>query len=142
MDNSIPPLLEQVVLESLGNYLYFNKLKDKVGLVTQWGAPSWLLLQRLHRKGPQSAAELAGARHVSENYIQRLLKELQQAGMIESQGEQYSLTTSGTHALDKIQQVFEKGLHAYADKFDAAELATTLKVLAELREVVAEDQSI
>ena len=89
---SVDHLLEQVVLESLGNYLYLSKLKDKVGLVTQWGAPSWLVLQRLMTRGEATAAELASARHVSEPYMQRLLKPLREAGLVSSTDEAYTLT--------------------------------------------------
>ncbi len=140
-DNKVDHLLEQVVLESLGNYLYLGKLKDKIGLVTQWGAPSWLILQRLMTKGAQSVAQLASARHISESYVHSLVRPLQQAQLISSEDDKLVLTAAGQQALDKLQKMFEHSLHSYAGQFDAAELATTLRVLSKLRELIAEDQS-
>lgn len=140
-ETSVDHLLEQVVLESLGNYLYLSKLNDKIGLVTQWGAPSWLVLQRLKNKGTQTAAELASARHVTDAYMHSLLRPLQQATLISAEGNGFALTDSGHQALAKLEQVFETSLRGYANDFRADELATTLKVLSQLREHIADDRS-
>lgn len=139
---SVPHLLEQVVLECLGNYLYLDKLKAKVGLVTEWGAPSWLVLQRLAGKGAQSEQQLADARHVSADYMHRLIKPLAAAEMVVREGDGWCITDTGRHALDKLQRLFEDGLHDYASQFGSDELRTALDVLIRLREVVAGDDAL
>lgn len=141
-DSDTAHLLEQVVLECLGNSLYLDKLKSKVGVVTEWGAPSWLVLQRLSRKGAQSEQQLADARHVSADYMHRLLKPLAAADMVAAEQGAWVITDTGQRALDKLQQLFEDGLHEYADAFTSDELRIALDVLVRLRETVAADGSL
>lgn len=90
-ENQVAHLLEQVVLECLGNYLYLDKLRDKVGVVTQWGVPTWLVLQRLSKKGAQTAGELAGARHVTEDYVHKLLRPVVEAELVEQESDRSCL---------------------------------------------------
>jgi DNA-binding MarR family transcriptional regulator len=109
--------------------------------VSPWGGGLWGFLRSLQVQGPQTVPQIARARPVSRQRIQRLADEAAESGLVEftdnpahRRSKLVRLTPEGAtlvgHLTEKIADISEDLAHG----MDEQELRTTAKVLRRLRE--------
>jgi DNA-binding MarR family transcriptional regulator len=89
----------------------FFKLRafgQRVGAMTSWGGGSWGLMRSLALGGPQTVPQLARARPVARQRIQRIVDELAAAGLVE-------LADNPHHRRSKLVRLTSRGEARYAE---------------------------
>lgn len=61
-------LLEQLALEVITIYKQFDRQRDQLGIITQWGVGSWLVMKTLNEHEKQTVEDVAALQHVS-NFV-------------------------------------------------------------------------
>lgn len=113
----------------------------RIGAVSQWGGGIWGFLRSLHLDGPATVPQLARARPVTRQRIQKLTDEAAAAGLV-------ALVDNPAHKRSKLVCLTAKGEAVYrqlserildradvmAHDMDEAEMRAATRVLARLRE--------
>ena len=129
-----------LLLESIRLSLRLRAVGKRTGYVTPAGGGIWGFLHSLAVDGPQTVPQLARARPVTRQHIQQIANEAAQDGLIE-------FIDNPAHKRSKLLRLTPKGERVHAEMterlrrfagdlavdFDAAELATTARVLNALR---------
>ena len=112
-----------------------------MGAVTRWGGGLLGLLASLDREGSQTVPQLARARPVARQRIQRLADELAADGLIEfvdnpahKRSRLLRLTPQGKASVDTLMERMGDWTEEMANGMDAAELRTALSVLRAYKE--------
>src|SRR6185295_2910219 len=80
----------------------------RAGAVTAWGGGSWGLMRGLAEGGPQTVPQLARARPVARQRIQRLVDELAAAGLVE-------LVDNPHHRRSRLVRLTARGAAKHAE---------------------------
>jgi DNA-binding MarR family transcriptional regulator len=133
--------LESLVLEILGAFFDLRAVGQREGLVTQSGGGSWGLLKILKEGGPMTVPTVARMRSVSRQYIQKLAKELIEAGLIEMEdnpahkrSKLMRLTTTGERRFDELTGRFRVVLEELAGEFRTEDLSSATETIVRLRQ--------
>jgi DNA-binding MarR family transcriptional regulator len=100
--------LYDLVLEIAATYFRLRAAGKSVGAVTPWGGGTLGLLRSLKREGPQTVPQLARARPVARQRIQKLADELAADGLVE-------FVDNPAHKRSKLLRLTAKGVAAYDD---------------------------
>lgn len=133
--------LFDVVVEVSRTFFRLRAAGSRIGAVSPWGGGLWGFLRSLQMQGPQTVPQIARARPVSRQRIQRLADEAAEAGLVEftdnpahRRSKLVRLTPEGATLVrrftDNIADISEELAHG----MDEQELRTTAKVLIRLRE--------
>jgi DNA-binding MarR family transcriptional regulator len=130
-----------VMLETLQTFHRLRAAGRRLGAVTRWGGGSWGLLRSLRLEGPQTVPQLARARPVTRQRIQKLVDELAAEGLVElvdnpahRRSRLVRLTRKGATKYDEITSRILAEANRLAAGFSARDLRVTVQVLARLRE--------
>ncbi|MFQ5764219.1 MAG: MarR family winged helix-turn-helix transcriptional regulator [Rhodospirillales bacterium] len=111
------------------------------GAATPWGGSSLGLLRSLHAKGPQTVPQLARARPVARQHMQKLANELAAEGLVEfidnpahKRSRLVRLTKAGEARFKEVSAQIEALIENLARDMDVGDLRTTARVLAQFRE--------
>jgi len=133
--------LFDVIVGTTQTFFRLRAAGKQFGAVTPWGGGLWGMLHSLKMRGPQTVPQIARARPVARQRIQKIADELKAEGFIE-------YTDNPAHKRSKLLRLTQKGeaLHAeltaeiekradqLAEGMDAEELRITADVLRRLRE--------
>jgi len=100
--------LYDLMLEIAATFFRLRAAGKKVGAVTPWGGGTLGLLRSLQRAGPQTVPQLARARPVARQRIQKLADELAADGLVE-------FVSNPAHKRSKLLRLTPKGTAAYGD---------------------------
>jgi len=134
-----PLLVEQLTLEILAIQRYLVRMRDSFGVITQWDAGEWLIVQFLSERGRCRLNTLLAEQHVSEKHAQRLLNKLVRAGLVSTDGAEpaihahYEVTPSGLAALERLRKAMKPGFMQFDDDFDRKNLQVALDILQNYR---------
>jgi len=111
----------------------------RAGAVTAWGGGSWGLMRSLAQGGPQTVPQLARARPVARQRIQRLVDELAAAGLVELADNPHHrrsrlvrLTPRGAARHAEVTRRVREAAGRLAAGLQPAELEAARRVLAQL----------
>lgn len=137
-------LLEVLILEVLAAFFDFRAVGQRYGLVTEQGAGSWGLLRMLKTEGPQTVPDVARARSVSRQYIQKLANELIAEGWVvmednplHKKSKLMVLTEQGEAKLEEMTERFQELTAQIASTFALRDLQVSTRTVGELRKQVA-----
>lgn len=137
-------LLEVLILEVLTAFFDLRAVGQRYGLVTEQGAGSWGLLRMLKTEGPQTVPDVARARSVSRQYIQKLANELIAEGWIalednplHKKSKLMLLTGQGEAKLEEMTQQFRELTAQITSAFALRDLQVSIHTVGELRKQVA-----
>ena len=133
--------LFDIVVEVSRTFFRLRAAGSQIGAVSPWGGGLRGFLRSLQVQGPQTVPQIARARPVSRQRIQRLADEAAESGLVEftdnpahRRSKLVRLTPEGAtlvgHLTEKIADISEDLAHG----MDEQELRTTAKVLRRLRE--------
>lgn len=137
-----------VVLEITQTFFRLRAAGQRSGAVTPWGGGLLGMMRTLALEGPKTVPEIARARPVARQRIQRLANEMAEAGLIE-------FIDNPAHKRSKLLRLTPKGEREYAalhermaalceeigEGFDPAELRTAADVLRRIRERLRSDEA-
>lgn len=144
-------LLEDLILELLAVFFDLRAVGQRHGLVTEQGAGSWGLLRMLRTEGPQTVPDVARARSVSRQYIQKLANELMASGWValgdnplHKKSKLLVLTEQGEVKLEEMTKKFRELSSRIASAFALQDLKVSTDTVGELRKqlgklAIAED---
>ena len=92
----------EVMVETLRAFFKLRAAGKKMGAVTSWGGGSWGLMRSLALEGPQTVPDLARARPVARQRIQKIADELASAGLVE-------FMENPAHLRSKLVRLTERG---------------------------------
>ena len=114
------------------------------GATTSWGGSSWGLMRSLYSRGPQTVPQLARARPVARQHMQKLANELAADGYIEffdnpahKRSRLLRLTPAGEARFKELTATIEGLVERLAEGMDETDLRTTVRVLGKFREKLA-----
>ena len=135
----------QVVVEVLGLFFKLRARGKAEGLVTPWGGGIWGFLRSVRDHGPMTVPQLARLRPVARQRIQRLADEAAEAGLVafldnpaHKRSKLLRLTPEGEAAYAQMDTRFREVARQLATGIDPEDLATTARVLRQLREKLEE----
>lgn len=115
----------------------------RVGAVTNWGGGLWGFLRSLALEGPQTVPQIARARPVSRQRMQRLANDLAADGLVEfidnpahRKSKLVRLTPKGEAAFEEISGRIAQWTGRLARDMDAVELRAAARVLRQIRQRV------
>ncbi len=133
-------LLEDLILEVLAAFFDLRAVGQRYGLVTEQGAGSWGLLRMLKTEGPQTVPDVARARSVSRQYIQKLANELIAEGWVamddnplHKKSRLMVLTDQGEAKFKEMTQRFRELTAKIASAFASCDLEVSTRTVGELR---------
>lgn len=100
--------LFELVLEIPATFFRLRAAGQRVGAVTPWGGGTFGLLRSLRREGPQTVPQLARARPVARQRIQKLADELAADGLVE-------FVDNPAHKRSRLLRLTPQGVAAYED---------------------------
>lgn len=95
-----------VMRDALSLSFAVRALGQRYGLVTPWGGGRWGLMRSLHQEGPQAVPQLARARPVARQHIQKLANELEAEGLPE-------FTDNPRHRRSRLLRLTPRGLREF-----------------------------
>jgi DNA-binding MarR family transcriptional regulator len=110
-----------IMVETARTFFLLRSAAKRSGAFTQWGGGLWGFVNSLRTEGPQTIPQIAKARPVARQRIQRLAHELADAGLIE-------FIDNPAHRRSKLLRLTAKGV-AFSEKLDT-ELAVISERLA------------
>ena len=117
------------------------------GAVAPWGGGLGGVLNSLKAEGPQTVPQMARARPVARQRIQRIVNELAADGLVEftdnpahRRSKLVRLTGAGENRLEEMMLGLRHVTEELARGMDAADLHTAVDVLRQLRETLATRQ--
>lgn len=132
--------LFQVVLETLATFFRLRAAGARAGAVTAWGGGTWGFLRTLRLEGPRTVPQIARARPVARQHIQKLANELAEAGLVEfvdnpehQRSRLLRLTPRGEARFQELTERVLDLCERLARGMDPTELRTAAAVLARLR---------
>ena len=97
-----------VLHETLKIGFKLRTLGTRVGANTRWGGGVWGLLRSLELEGPQTVPQLARARPVARQRIQKLADEMAAQGLV-------TFTDNPAHKRSKLLRITPAGRRRYRD---------------------------
>ena len=129
-----------LLLESIRLSFRLRAIGKRTGHVTPGGGGIWGFLHSLAVDGPQTVPRLARARPVTRQHIQQIANEAAADGLIEfidnpahKRSKLLRLTPKGERVDAEMTARLKTFAGDLAEDFDAAELATTARVLNAVR---------
>ncbi|MEX2649888.1 MAG: MarR family transcriptional regulator [Alphaproteobacteria bacterium] len=120
----------------------FFKLRaagKRMGAVSAWGGGTWGLMRSLAREGAQTVPELARARPVARQRIQRIADKLAAEGIVEfvanprhKRSKLVRLTAKGQDTFAAMDARVHDVAATFAEGFEAGEIAAAIDVLRRL----------
>lgn len=132
-------LVEQLTLEVLGVHRHLERLKESFGVITDWEAGAWMILQFLNEQGKCRMNTLLQEQHLSQSYAHHLLNELIAAEAIISDEHHpeiyahYEITPSGKAALQRLREAMQPGFEQFDEDFDREKLRVAVDTLKTYR---------
>lgn len=135
-------LLEQLVLEAITLYKQLDRQKDQVGIITQWGIGPWLLMKNLGEHEAETVEQIARLQHISSSYCLKMLRQLEKEYLVtkttKDDVDYYTLSPSGKEARIRLRKSWHAFLGEFEDRFNDAELETSISTLSSLRHMLEE----
>ncbi len=135
--------LMEVVVEVAATFFRLRAAGSRVGAVTSWGAGLWGFLRTLRLEGPRTVPQIARARPVARQHIQKLANEAAEAGLVafidnpaHKRSRLLKLTPKGETAFDELSGRLAAMATRLAADMDEGELRTAAKVLRVIREAL------
>ncbi len=117
------------------------------GAVAPWGGGLGGVLNSLKAEGPQTVPQMARARPVARQRIQRIVNELAAEGLVEftdnpahRRSKLVRLTGAGEARLEEMMLSLRHATEELARDMNAADLVTAVNVLRQLRETLGAQQ--
>jgi DNA-binding MarR family transcriptional regulator len=133
--------LFDIVVEVSRTFFRLRAAGSQIGAVSPWGGGLWGFLRSLQVRGPQTVPQIARARPVSRQRIQRLADETAESGLVEftdnpahRRSKLVRLTPEGATLVRQLTEKIADISEDLAHGMDEQELRTTAKVLRRLRE--------
>ncbi len=125
----------------------FHQLRasgQEIGAVSAQGGGTWGVLRSLSREGPQSVPQLARARPVARQYMQKIVNQLLDEGLVVLQdnpahqrSKLVALSDAGAAEVALLNARIQRWCHALAPELQGADLAGTGETLRRLRTALA-----
>jgi len=132
--------LESVMMETLQTFFQLRALGIRLGAVSPWGGGYWGLLRILKIEGPRTVPQLARARSVSRQRMQKLADEMVKDGVVKlvdnpahRRSKFLQLTPEGEQMLQELTARVAREAEQLAQDMDEQELRITVNILKELR---------
>ena len=129
-----------LMLESIGLFFQLRAAGKRTGHVTPGGGGIWGFLHSLAIDGPQTMPQLARARPVSRQHIQKIANDAAADGLvafIDNPAHKRSKLVTLTPKGERVDKEMTERLRTFAGDlaadFDAVELATAARVLNAVR---------
>lgn len=136
--------LFDVIVETAQTFFRLRAAGARMGAVTPWGGGAWGLMRSLKLEGPLTVPQIARARPVARQRIQRLANELSEAGLVEfidnpahRRSRLVRLTGKGEESYQELTGRIAAMCEQVAGDMDETELRTAARVLKGLREKLA-----
>ena len=133
--------LFQVIVLVLGTFFKLRAAGQRMGTVSSWGGGNWGLMRSLALEGPQTVPQLARARPVARQRIQKIADELAVAGLVEfvdNPGHKRSklvrLTARGEARQREMTERIQDAADAMARDLPLKDLRSAAGILARLSE--------
>ena len=133
--------LVTLIIEIAQTFFRLRAAGKRIGAVTPWGGGLWGFLRSLDVGGPQTVPQIARARPVARQRIQRLANEAAASGYVEfvdnpahKRSKLVRLTPHGKAAVDDLTEHFADLGEALSQDMNLADLQTAAHTLQGLRE--------
>ena len=133
--------LFDIVVEVSRTFFRLRAAASQIRAVSPWGGGLWGFLRSLRVLGPQTVPQIARARPVSRQRIQRLANEAVESGLVEfadnpahRRSKLVRLTPEGATLVRQLTEKIADISEDLAHGMDEQELRTTARVLRRLRE--------
>ena len=133
-----------LILEVVRTFQRVQALGRASGSVNSWGGGVWGFLRTLALDGPRTVPDIARARPVARQRIQRLADEAEAAGLVEfidnprhRRSRLVRLTAQGAREYERLSRAVRAQSARAAASIDAARLRQAAETLAELRSAMA-----
>ena len=133
--------LFDVIVETLETFFRLRAAGMRHGTVTPRGGGLWGLLRILKLEGPRTVPQIARARSVARQHVQKLANEMAAEGLIEfidnpahRRSKLMRLTRKGDAAFEELTARIVETAETLAHGMDLRELRTAAGVLRRLRE--------
>jgi DNA-binding MarR family transcriptional regulator len=130
-----------LIIEIVQNFHRLRALGRASGVVSEWGGGTWGFLRTLALAGPQTVPDIARARPVARQRIQRLADEAAASGLVEfidnprhRRSKLVQLTAKGEAEYARMSAVILARCARLAKNLDAAEVKRAAATLSRLRE--------
>jgi DNA-binding MarR family transcriptional regulator len=131
----------ELMMATLQTSFRLRALGAQTGVVTTTGGGTWGLMRSLARGGPQTVPELARARPVARQHIQKLANELAAEGLVEfvdnprhRRSKLLKLTASGERRYRALSETVTAFAEKLAEGCSETELRHATKALRKLSE--------
>lgn len=112
-------------------------LGQELGAMTEGGRGAWGVLHSLATEGPQTVPQLARARPVSRQHIQKIANELMAAGFIESvpnpahrRSRLLAITANGRTEYERVREILRRHAEALFAGMEQSDVARSRQMLA------------
>ena len=134
-----------LIVEVLALFFRLQALGKRSGAVNPWGGGVWGFLRTLATSGPATVPEIARARPVSRQHIQKLADELAAQGLVEfadnprhKRSKLVRLTAKGRARFEALDRTVRSAARTAARTLDPGEVAVATAVLRDLLRAMAE----
>lgn len=122
-------------------YHRMRAINARSGRVSVWSDGMWGLLRSLKLDGPRTVPQIARARGVARQRIQKIVDEAHAADLVRfrdnpdhKRSRIVALTKEGSSAFERIDKELRESAQEIGDAFDIRDLDAALRVLFDLRE--------
>lgn len=137
-------LATELVIEITRAFFLLRAAGSGVGAVNRWGGGRWGLMRALAEDGPQTVPQLARARPVARQRIQKIVDELAAEGLVElrdnpahRRSRLVALTPAGAAVCADIGRHVEDSVGALLADLRPREIRSAVRTLRVLREGLA-----
>ncbi len=138
-----PPDADEVLDLAMAVIAAFHQLRasgQEIGAVSAQGGGTWGVLRSLSREGPQSVPQLARARPVARQYMQKIVNQLLDEGLValrdnpaHQRSKLVALTDEGAGQVAALNARIESWCQDLAPQLAGADIAGTIATLGRLR---------
>ncbi|MBM3597641.1 MAG: MarR family transcriptional regulator [Alphaproteobacteria bacterium] len=129
-----------LIVETAATFFRIRAAGQRLGAVNAWGGGTWGLMRGLAVGGPQTVPQIARARPVARQRIQKMVNELAEAGLVEfvdnpghKRSKLVSLTAKGSAKYGEITERILDLADAMARDMSERDLKSAVAVLRRLR---------
>lgn len=138
----------ELIQDVAQTFFLMRQMGQKIGAVTPAGAGAWGLMRSLYEKGPQTVPQIAKARPVSRQHIQKLVNELVEKGWLDFQDNPkhksshlVALTKKGEKNFIQFDQNIREYMALLSAHINPDDLLTTRNILKIFRDRLKADLS-
>lgn len=131
----------EIIVATAQAFFRLRAAGTRAGAVTPWGGGTWGLLRSLKSEGPQTVPQIARARPVARQRIQRLANEMAEAGLVEfidnpahRRSRLVRLTPKGEAVFEELTERIAGLSERLAEDMKVTDLRATAAVLKRLSE--------